>query len=57
MSQLALLEKQPVRHRRRPQLARHAGTAVTLALLTVGMAACTRPKHPKLSTHPIGRRE
>ena len=30
-----------MRHRRRPQLARHAGTAVTLALLTVGTAACT----------------
>jgi diacylglycerol O-acyltransferase/trehalose O-mycolyltransferase len=36
-----------VRHRRRPQLARHAGTAVTLALLTVGMAACTPSQAPQ----------
>jgi diacylglycerol O-acyltransferase / trehalose O-mycolyltransferase len=36
-----------VRHQRRPQLARHAGTAVTLALLTVGMAACTSSQAPQ----------
>jgi alpha-glucoside transport system permease protein len=36
-----------VRHRRRPQLARHAGTAVTLALLTVGMTACTSSQAPQ----------
>jgi alpha-glucoside transport system permease protein len=36
-----------VRLRRRPQLARHAGTAVTLALLTVGMAACTPSQAPQ----------
>jgi alpha-glucoside transport system permease protein len=36
-----------VRHRRRPQLPRHAGTAVTLALLTVGMAACTSSQAPQ----------
>ena len=36
-----------MRHRRRPQLARHAGTAVTLALLTVGMAACTSSQAPQ----------
>ena len=35
-----------MRHRRRPQLA-HAGTAVTLALLTVGMAACTSSQAPQ----------
>ena len=36
-----------MRHRRRPQLARHAGTAVALALLTVGMAACTPSQAPQ----------
>ena len=36
-----------MRHRRRPQFARHAGTAVTLALLTVGMAACTSSPAPQ----------
>jgi alpha-glucoside transport system permease protein len=36
-----------VRHRRRRQLARHAGTAVTLALLTVGTAACTSSQAPQ----------
>jgi alpha-glucoside transport system permease protein len=36
-----------VRLRRRPQLARHAGTAVTLALLMVGMAACTSSPAPQ----------
>ena len=36
-----------MRLRRRPQLARHAGTAVTLALLTVGMAACTPSQAPQ----------
>jgi alpha-glucoside transport system permease protein len=36
-----------VRHRRRRQLARHAGTALTLALLTVGMAACTSSQAPQ----------
>ena len=36
-----------MRHRRRPQLARHAGTTVTLALLTVGMAACTSSQAPQ----------
>jgi ABC-type glycerol-3-phosphate transport system permease component/S-formylglutathione hydrolase FrmB len=36
-----------VRHRHRPQLTRHAGTAVTFALLTVGMAACTSSQAPQ----------
>jgi alpha-glucoside transport system permease protein len=36
-----------VRHRRRPQPGRHAGTAVTLALLTAGMAACTPSQAPQ----------
>jgi len=36
-----------VRLRRRPQLAQHAGTAVTLALLTVGMAGCTSSPAPQ----------
>ena len=35
-----------MRHRRSPQFA-HAGTAVTLALLTVGMAACTSSQAPQ----------
>ena len=53
MSSLALFEgKQPVRHRRRPQLPRHAGTAVTLALLTVGMAACTPSQAPQAVDPP-----
>ena len=41
-----------MRHRRRPQLARHAGTAVTLALLTVGMAACTPSQAPQAVSPP-----
>ena len=36
-----------MRHRRRPQLARHAGTAVTLALLAVGIAGCTSSPAPQ----------
>ena len=36
-----------MRHRRRPQLARHAGTAVTLALLTAGIAGCTSSQAPQ----------
>jgi alpha-glucoside transport system permease protein len=36
-----------VRHRRRPQLAQHAGTAVALALLTVGIAGCTSSQAPQ----------
>jgi alpha-glucoside transport system permease protein len=43
-----------VRHRRRPQLARHAGPAVILALLTVGMAACTPSQAPQ-GVGPPGR--
>jgi alpha-glucoside transport system permease protein len=39
-------------HRRCPQLARHAGTAVTLALLTVGTAACTSSQAPQAVDPP-----